>query len=410
MMWGSVDARHLQGGSSDYRGPYTDEGRTVCLEPLERRDLLSGDVLTNAIAHDWAAAAPICEQREDRLAGCDPGTISGLRGGHATGCRTGLRYRSDLSQALATGSWFTPPFPIIAEPAVVPVGDWSTALSLFWKELQTEEFTHGLAQQMMLEGSTDPFAWSDPSATSELVQQLVQGAGQAIDQPDRDHWPPVESVPTWLQVGAAVAGVTAVGTTVWSGMPDWIDQVSAHSVDLLDTDCADHFRGRRFGLPTLFRWGEGAAVGVELRGEYWPFGTDVDRDQALETDAVGAGFSNHVWFLSPSERFQWTSEIAIGFDQSGIQGGYFDITGSWEESRSRLDLAIAGAFADGPELDDGAGQLTVQFCGVGMLPLRGGSSADGLRLSVGVEYAYGFSNRRDHRSELILSGSLGWEY
>ena len=450
--------------------------RIVDLERLERRDLLSGDVISTVPQPEHSWGAGVCEVDRWQVdvalvspadAGVEVGDnaacaarADACRGPGFHRCGTGLRVLPRLPQMLSPietvvggdGSdwcphmpglesifgdcedlglavenlesplqvisrvepisiahWFAPSLATWDEPLVpVPLDDWTAALSLFSADLQIWELPDELLQQVSLGENLKYFTCYDPRIAGEFVQLFFQQAEQVLQQPGVQLWLNGDWIPWWLQAGVLAGSTAAIGSTVWCGYPEWGDPTAMNSFDALAAACAESLSGQRVGLPTMLQGAAETPLGWQLRGEYWPFGTDVIDEQ---NDAAAAiGFSGRVWYLSELQHVQWTSDIALGFDRTGMQAGYLDLVGSFVESPARVDLVVAGSYGDGPGLDDGTGQLSLGLSGSGKLPLTAGGRRELLRFAVGVEYACEFDSRCDRRAELTVCGSLRWEY
>ena len=198
--------------------------------------------------------------------------------------------------------------------------------------------------------------------------------------------------------------MAAIGTTVWYGVPEWEHLPVTGS---LAVDCAEILAGSRIELPTILDGGEAGSLSWRLNGEYWPFGANGIRSQE---NSAALGFSGHARYLSDQRHVQWTSDITLGFDRTGIQAGNFDLSGSFIENRAQIDLVVSGSYGDGPGFADGVGQLSVGLSGSGPLPLTAGTLTDRLRFAGRVKYAAEVGSQREQRSEFAIWGSLRAEY
>ncbi|MCH2397734.1 MAG: hypothetical protein MK364_01390, partial [Pirellulales bacterium] len=238
---------------------------------------------------------------------------------------------------------------------------------------------------------------------SEFVEIFLQQAEKVVEQLDVADWLAGEGIPSWFEAGALAGGAAVIGTTVWYGYPEWDNPTVARS---LATDCAGMLAGSRLELPTILEGGEATSLGWRLRGEYWPFGP---AGIARQDDSAAIGFSGRAWYLSEQQDVQWTGNISVGFDKTGIPAGYFVVAGSFIENPARIDLVVAGSYGDGPDLADGAGQFSVGLSGGGPLPLTVGTRLDRLHFAVRMAYDCAGS-QRDHRSEFTVCGSFRAEY
>lgn len=308
-------------------------------------------------------------------------------------------------EPISLAHWLMPCLPTLAAPLVpVSPGDWATAFSRCYADLQVWEIPDGLLLQASFVEDFEQFSSRDPNTAGEFVQLFFQQAEEVFEQSDVADWFGGDWMPPWLQAGALAGSAAAIGTTVWYGYPEWGDPTVAGS---LAADCAESLAGSRIELPTVLDGGEETSLRWRLCGEYWPFGAG---GIAGQENAAAVGFSGRAWYLSEQQHVQWTGDIALGFDRTGVQAGSFDLTGSFTENLARIDLVVTGSYGDGPGVADGVGQLAVGLSGSGPLPLTAGAGTDRLRFAVRMEYAYEAGNQPGQRSEFTVCGSLRAEY
>lgn len=307
-------------------------------------------------------------------------------------------------EPISLASWFAPHLPALFPPlAPVSPEDWTTVFSQCCADLEVWEIPDGLLLQASFADNFEQFASCDLRTASEFVEIFLQQAEQVVAQSDVADWLTGDGIPSWLEAGALAGGAAVIGTTVWYGYPEWENPTVASA---LATDCAESLAGYRLELPTIFDGGQATSLRWRLRGEYWPFGPS---GITCQDDSAAIGFSGRAWYLSERQDVQWTGNIALGFDQTGIQAGYFDLSGSFIENPLRIDLVVAGSYGDGPGLADGAGQFSVGLSGGGPVPLTVGTRLDRLHFAVRMGYDCAGS-QHDHRSEFTVSGSFRAEY
>ena len=300
--------------------------------------------------------------------------------------------------------WFAPHLSALSAPlAPVSPENWATVFSQCYADLEVWEIPDGLLLQASFVENFEQFASCDSRTASEFVEIFVQQAEKVVEQSDVADWLSDDGIPSWLEAGALAGGAAVIGTTVWYGYPEWANPTVASS---LATDCAESLAGYRLELPTIFDGGQATSLRWRLRGEYWPFGPS---GIACQDASAAIGFSGRAWYLSEQQDVQWTGNISLGFDKTGIQAGYFDLSGSFIENPVRIDLVVAGSYGDGPGLADGAGQFSVGLSGGGPLPLTVGTRPDRLHFAVRMAYDCAGS-QRDHRSEFTVCGSFRAEY
>ena len=307
-------------------------------------------------------------------------------------------------EPISLASWFAPQLPALVAPlAPVSPEDWATVFSQCYADLEVWEIPDGLLLQASFVENFEQFASCDPRTASEFVEIFLQQAEKVVEQLEVADCLTGDGIPSWFEAGALAGGAAVIGTTVWYGYPEWANPTVASS---LATDCAESLAGYRLELPTIFDGGQATSLRWRLRGEYWPFGPS---GIACQDASAAIGFSGRAWYLSEQQDVQWTGNIALGFDRTGIQAGYFDLSGSFIENPARIDLVVAGSYGDGPDLADGAGQFSVGLSSSGPLPLTVGARLDRLHFAVRMEYDCAGS-QRDHRSEFTVCGSFRAEY
>ncbi|MEE3367848.1 MAG: hypothetical protein VX346_00750 [Planctomycetota bacterium] len=308
-------------------------------------------------------------------------------------------------EPISPAPWFAPSLPRLAAPlAPVAPDDWGMAFSRCYADLPVWEIPDRLLLQASLVENFERFSSCDPQTASEFAELIFQQAEEVLEQPEVADWLDGDWIPSWLQAGALAGCTAAIGTTIWYGVPEWEQLAVAGSFAV---DCAEILAGSRIELPTILDGGEGGSLRWRLNGEYWPFGAD---GTPVQENSAALGFSGRACYLSDQRHVRWTGDIALGFDRTGIQAGYFDLSGSLIENPAQIDLVVTGSYGDGPGFADGVGQLSVGLSGSGPLPLTTVRLTDWLRFAGRVEYACEMGSQREQRSEFAIWGSLRAEY